>query len=348
MSDRIRIKGIRGFAMPTGTSHQNDQPARQPGVRVGIDLGGTKTEAIALAADGTELARERLPTPRDHYTATVDTIRVLVEGMDARFGTASVGVGIPGAIAPRSGRHGGLVKNANSTWLIGQPLHHDLEQALGRPVRVANDADCLALSESVDGAAAGAAVAFAVILGTGVGGGVVAHGRVLSGPNAIGGEWGHNPLPWPRLWDLPDGRTLDERPGPLCYCGLSGCIETFLSGPGLTTDHFHATGARLPAHEIAERADHGDAACAASMDRYCDRLGRALSTVINIIDPDVIVLGGGLSNITSLYTRIPRLWGRTVFSDTVSAALRPAVHGDSSGVRGAAWLWDQGAAVRSV
>lgn len=317
--------------------------------RFGIDLGGTKVEAIALAADGTELARERLTTPRGHYEATVDTIRVLIEGLDARFGRGSVGVGIPGAVSPATD----LVKNANSTWLIGQPFHRDLETALGRPVRVANDADCLALSEATDGAAAGATTAFAVILGTGVGGGVVANGRVLSGPNAIGGEWGHNPLPWPRLWDLPDGRTLDERPGEICYCGLSGCIETFLSGPGLTTDHHTATsfgihGARLSAAEIAERADQGDSACAASLERYCDRLARALSTVINILDPEVIVLGGGLSNIDALYTRVPAMWTRTVFSDTVATKLRKAVHGDSSGVRGAAWLWDQGDAVRSV
>ncbi|MGC2857207.1 ROK family protein [Novispirillum sp. DQ9] len=312
--------------------------------RFGIDLGGTKIEAIALDAHGRELARERLVTPRGHYDATIDTIRVLIEGLDARFGRGSVGVGIPGTVSPASG----VVKNANSTWLIGQPLHRDLEAALGRPVRVANDADCLALSEATDGAAAGAAIAFAVILGTGVGGGVVTHGRVLTGPNAIGGEWGHNPLPWPRLWDLPDGRTLDERPGPLCYCGLQGCIETFLCGPGLTTDHHAATGATLPPQEIAARATQGDAACAASMDRYCDRLGRALSTVINILDPEVVVLGGGLSNIAMLYERIPALWARTIFSDTVATTLRPAMHGDSSGVRGAAWLWDQGEAVRSV
>lgn len=317
-------------------------PATRP--RFGIDLGGTKIEAIALDAQGNELARERLVTPRGHYEATVDTIRVLVEGLDARFGKGSVGVGIPGTVSPASD----LVKNANSTWLIGQPLHRDLEAALGRPVRVANDADCLALSEATDGAAAGAAIAFAVILGTGVGGGLVAHGRVLTGPNAIGGEWGHNPLPWPRLWDLPDGRTIDERPGPLCYCGLQGCIETFLSGPGLTTDHHAATGAKLPAQDIAERAAQGDAACMATMDRYCDRLGRALSTVINILDPEVVVLGGGLSNIPMLYQRIPALWARTIFSDTVATRLAQAVHGDSSGVRGAAWLWDQGEAVRSV
>lgn len=312
--------------------------------RFGVDLGGTKVEIVALGADGAELARERVTTPRGHYAATVDTIRALVTGFDARFGRGSVGVGIPGTISPATG----LVKNANSTWLIGKPLHRDLEAALGRPVRVANDADCLALSEAVDGAAAGAASAFAVILGTGVGGGLFAHGRVLTGPNAIGGEWGHNPLPWPRLWDLPDGRTVDERPGPMCYCGRPGCIETFLSGPGMTRDHHEATGARLFPEEIVERAAQGDASCTATLERYCDRLARALATVVNVLDPEVVVLAGGLSNIAVLIERVPAFWKHWVFSDTVATALRRAAHGDSSGVRGAAWLWDQGNSLRAV
>lgn len=313
-------------------------------IRIGIDLGGTKTEAIALDQHGRDLARERVATPRGDYDATLRTIAALVSGLTARFGPGSVGVGIPGTVSPASG----LVKNANSTWLIGQPLHRDLEQALGTPVKIANDADCLALSEAADGAAADAAIAFAVILGTGVGGGVVAHGRVLTGPNAIGGEWGHNPLPAPRLWDGPDGTPLDERPGPTCYCGRMGCIETWLSGPGLARDHQHMTGEPLDARDIAQAAAQGSPGARATLDRYCDRLARALAGIINILDPGVIVLGGGLSNVPMLYERVPALWRGHVFSDTVATALRPAKHGDSSGVRGAAWLWDQGDSLRTV
>lgn len=312
--------------------------------RFGVDLGGTKIEVLALAADGSTLARERVDTPRGNYEGTVRAVAGLVSGLTTRFGEGSVGVGIPGTVSPRTD----LVKNANSTWLIGQPLHRDLEAALGQPVRVANDADCLALSEAVDGAAAGAATAFAVILGTGVGGGVVAHGRVLTGPNAIGGEWGHNPLPAPRLWETADGQTIDERPGEACYCGRMGCIETWLSGPGLSRDHRRMTGEDLDARDIALAHAQGSPGAEATLDRYCDRLARSLAGVLNILDPDVVVLGGGLSNIDALYERVPAIWGRYVFSDGVETPLRKAVHGDSSGVRGAAWLWDQGDALRAV
>ena len=267
--------------------------------RIGVDLGGTKTEAIALDAAGREVFRKRVPTPRGDYEATLNTIAALV----AEAGEGSVGVGIPGALSHASG----LVKNANSTWLIGKPLKQDLERALGREVRLANDANCFALSEATDGAGAGAEAVFGVILGTGVGGGVVLRGRIVEGANAIAGEWGHNPLPLPRAEDMP------LRP---CYCGRAGCIETYLSGPAL------------------ER-DGGEAA----LERYCERLARALAGVINILDPDVIVLGGGVSNVARLYDEIPQLWPRYVFSDRVVTRLVPPRHGDSSGVRGAAWLW---------
>jgi fructokinase len=269
-------------------------------MRIGIDLGGTKTEALALDAHGRETFRKRVPTPRGDYRATLKTIASLVE----EAGEGSVGVGIPGALSQATG----LVKNANSTWLIGKPLKQDLERALGREVRLANDANCFALSEARDGAGEGAEVVFGVILGTGVGGGVVVRGRLLGGANAIAGEWGHTPLPLPRAEDLP------LRP---CYCGREGCIETYLSGPAL------------------ER-DGGEAA----LDPYCERLARALAGVINILDPDVIVLGGGVSNIARLYDEVPKLWPRYVFSDHVATRLLPPKHGDSSGVRGAAWLWE--------
>ncbi len=262
-------------------------------------------------------------TERGSYDGTIRTIVALVEALEAELSApARVGIGLPGAISPATG----LVKNANSTWLIGRPFDRDLAQALGRPVRLANDADCFALSEATDGAGAGAATVFGVILGTGIGGGIVAHGRLLAGPNAIAGEWGHNPLPWPGD---------DERPGPPCYCGKHGCIETFLSGPGLARDH----GGGLTAADIAARAATGDAAAQAALARHADRLARALATVINVVDPEVVVLGGGLSNIADLYAAVPARWGRYVFSDTVATRLAPPRHGDSSGVRGAAWLW---------
>jgi len=272
---------------------------RGAALRIGVDLGGTKIEALGLDVAGREVFRKRVPTPRGDYGATLAAIAGLVK----EAGDGTVGVGIPGALS----RATGLVKNANSTWLIGKPLQQDLEKAIGREIRLANDANCFALSEAVDGAGQGAGVVFGVILGTGVGGGIVVRGEVLTGPNAIAGEWGHNPLP------LPEGSDLPLRP---CYCGRSGCIETYLSGPAL------------------ER-DGGEAA----LGRYEERLARALAGVINILDPDVIVLGGGVSKVARLYQSVPKLWQRHVFSDQVATRLLPPRHGDASGVRGAAWLW---------
>ncbi|MGH9329224.1 MAG: ROK family protein [Vicinamibacterales bacterium] len=307
-------------------------------MRIGIDLGGTKIEGVALADEGRELARRRVATPRDDYEGTLSAIAALAADLErsaasARAGSKSqvtVGVGIPGSIS----RASGLVKNANSTWLNGRPLDRDLQARLVRPVRVANDANCFALSEAADGAGAGARVVFGVIIGTGTGGGVVVNGAVVEGPNRIAGEWGHNPMPWPEA---------GECPGPPCYCGRTGCIETFLSGPGLARDHGHGspriTAERLSAEEIAARAEAGEPAATATLARYHARMARALAGVINVLDPDVIVLGGGLSHIDSLYTRVPQLWGRFVFSDTVETRLVKAKHGDTSGVRGAAWLW---------
>ncbi|HHM05845.1 MAG TPA: ROK family protein [Gammaproteobacteria bacterium] len=298
-------------------------------MRIGIDLGGTKIEGIALGEGGTLLCRRRLATPAGDYPATVRAMAGLVHAIESATGRrGTVGVGAPGALSPVTGK----IRNANSTCLIGQALDRDLSAALQRPVRLANDANCFALSEAVDGAAAGAAVVFGVILGTGTGGGLVVDGRVLTGRNAIAGEWGHNPLPWP---------TADEQPGPPCYCGKRGCIETFLSGPGLERDFAATTAATLAAADIARRAGAGDEQCEAVLQRYEQRLARALATVINVLDPDVIVLGGGLSNVERLYQRVPRLWGRWVFSDHVATPLVPPLHGDSSGVRGAAWLWPQ-------
>jgi fructokinase len=294
-------------------------------MRIGIDLGGTKIEAIALGDDGGELARRRIPTPRGDYEGTLDAIAGLIAGIEGALGRrGSVGIGIPGAISPASG----LVKNANSTWLIGRPLTNGLERLLGRPVWIANDANCFALSEAVDGAGAGAPVVFGVILGTGVGGGVVVNGSVLTGPNAIAGEWGHNLLPAPNA---------DESPGPQCYCGRRGCIETFLSGPGMIRDHRHITGNTTTPEEIVVLAAQGERTAEATLIRYEERLARALASVINVLDPDVIVLGGGLSKIARLYETVPRLWGQFVFSDRVDTRLVPPHHGDSSGVRGAAW-----------
>jgi fructokinase len=259
----------------------------------------------------------------------LEAIARVVEDLEETLGTrATVGVGMPGTISPATG----LVKNANSTWLIGQALDRDLAARLGRPVRLANDANCFALSEATDGAGRGARVVFGVIVGTGTGGGIAVDGRVLVGPNAVAGEWGHNPLPWPR-----EG----EWPGPSCYCGKTACIETFLSGPALTRDHEMATGERVAAPELARRAEAGDGAAEATLARYEDRMARALAVVINILDPDVIVLGGGMSNLGRLYESVPRLWTEYAFSDRVDTPLRAAMHGDSSGVRGAAWLWPE-------
>jgi fructokinase len=297
-------------------------------VRIGIDLGGTKIEAIALDSRGQERFRQRVPTPRGDYAGTIDAVASLVAHAEAVVGTSTVGIGMPGVVSPASG----LVKNANSTWLNGRPLSEDLAARLQRPVRLANDANCFALSEAIDGAAAGKPVVFGVILGTGVGGGLVVGGQVVTGANAIAGEWGHNALPWPNS---------EELPGPPCYCGRSGCIETFLSGPGLARDHEARTGTRLEPAAIISGASNGDRAAAETIAIYERRLARGLASIINVFDPDAIVLGGGLSNIGRLYDRIPRLWTEFVFSDAIVTRLVPAVHGDSSGVRGAAWLWNR-------
>lgn len=297
-------------------------------MRIGIDLGGTKIEGIVMDATSRVLARERVATPAGDYGATLGAITALVQRLEAAAGARElpVGVGTPGAVSRLTGR----MKNCNSTCLNGRAFPEDLAARLGRPVRIANDADCLALSEARDGAAAGQGTVFAAILGTGVGGGIVVRGQLLSGPNAIAGEWGHNPLPAPR-----DG----ERPGPACYCGRHGCIEAWLSGPALSADHARYRGELLSAEVIAQRAAAGDAACDASLARHEERLARALAGVINLLDPDSIVLGGGLSRIARLYERVPELWRGHVFSDRVDTRLVPAQHGDSSGVRGAAWLW---------
>ncbi len=297
------------------------------GFRIGVDLGGSKIEGAAIDASGVVRLRRRIPTPAGDYRGTIAAIVCVVADLERQIGApASVGIGMPGAISPATG----LVKNANSTWLNGRPLRHDLEAALGRPVRLANDANCFALSEAADGAAAGHRIVFGVILGTGVGGGIVADGRLLVGANAIAGEWGHNPLPWPRS---------DELPGPACYCGRSGCIETFLSGPGMAADHRRHIGEDLAPAELARSADMGDSNCRATLERYVDRLARSLAAVVNLVDPDAIVLGGGLSAIAALYDEVPRRWGRHVFSDRVDTRLLAPLHGDASGVRGAAWLW---------
>jgi fructokinase len=301
-------------------------------MRIGIDLGGTKIEGIALDDDGGVLARRRVATPKQDYEGTVEAIASLAESLEAETSArASVGVGMPGAISPASG----LVKNANSTWLIGRPLDRDLATRLGRPVRLANDANCFALSEAVDGAASDARVVFGVIVGTGTGGGVVVDRKVLTGPNAIAGEWGHNPLPWP-------DPAAGEWPGPPCYCGKTGCVETFLSGTGLARDYRQATGEAVEGPEIVARAGRGEAAADAALARYEARMAKALAVVLNILDPDVVVLGGGMSQVARLYGTVPRLWQQWSFSDRVDTRLRPPVHGDSSGVRGAAWLWGPG------
>jgi fructokinase len=295
-------------------------------LRIGIDLGGTKIESIAM--DGpVELVRLRLPAPRGDYDATIRAIRELVDATRSVVGqSGTIGIGIPGSMSAQTG----LVKNANSTWIIGRPLDRDLEMALGQPVRIANDANCFTLSEATDGAAQGAHTVFGVIIGTGTGGGIVVNGRVLEGRHRICGEWGHNPLPWPQASELP---------GPPCYCGQSGCIETFLSGPGLTRAYAGPAGLELDASDIAALAGAGELVAMRVLDVYEDRLARALASIINVLDPDVIVLGGGLSNIRRLYTNVPARWRPFVFSDSADTPLVPALHGDSSGVRGAAWLW---------
>ena len=297
-------------------------------MRIGIDLGGTKIEGIAIADDGAERLRRRIAAPRGDYRDTLDAVYGLVREIERELGAGgTVGVGIPGTISPATG----LIKNSNSTWLNGRPLGDDLALLLDRPIRFANDANCFALSEATDGAAAGAHVVFGVIVGTGTGGGVVIDGQVLVGANAIGGEWGHNPLPAARGV---------ESPGPACYCGRSGCIESFLSGPALARDYVENGGVSITAKDIAALAASGDALADAALRRYEERMARALGSIINVLDPDVIVLGGGLSNIDRLYVNVPKLWSPHIFSDGVVTRLVRAMHGDSSGVRGAAWLWD--------
>jgi len=299
-----------------------------PSLRLGIDLGGSKIEIVALDVHGTERLRRRVPTPKEDYPATLAAVAGLVNDAEHELQTrGTVGIGTPGSIS----RATGLLRGSNSVCLNGQPVRRDLEAVLGRPVRITNDANCFALSEATDGAGAGAGVVFGAILDTGVGAGIVVHGHVLDGPNAIAGEWGNNPLPWPRD---------DERPGFRCFCGQHGCIETFLSGPGLARDHAKVTGETLDVPQIVARVAAGDAACNATLDRYDERLARALAHMMNIVDPDVIVLGGGLSNIDRIYENVPRLWGRWVFCDRVDTRLVRNVYGDSSGVRGAAWLWN--------
>jgi fructokinase len=297
--------------------------------RIGVDLGGTKTEIIALTESGEELLRRRVPTPRDNYRAILETVRDLIVSAEAEIGEeATIGIGTPGAVS----RATGLIKNSNSTCLNGRPLLADLAGLLNRPIRMSNDANCFALSEAIDGAARGEQIVFGVIVGTGTGAGIVVRGRVLEGANAIAGEWGHNPLPWPR------GR---EIPGPRCYCGKQGCIETFLSGPGMANDHAGTTGERLEPVAIVGRAEEGDGPCGETLRRYEDRMARSLAHVINMLDPHVIVLGGGMSNISRLYETVPLLWARYVFSDKVDTRLVAPRYGDSSGVRGAALLWGE-------
>jgi predicted NBD/HSP70 family sugar kinase len=300
-------------------------------LRIGVDLGGTKIEVIVLDESGKALDRRRVPTPAGDYDGTVAAIAGLIGQAQERWGSAAgIGIGTPGAISKATG----LLKNSNSTCLNGRDLLGDLEARVGRRIHIANDANCFALSEATDGAGAGARIVFGVILGTGVGGGLVVDGRIVDGPNGITGEWGHNPLP------LGDGTGRDA-PLP-CYCGKSGCVETFLSGPALERDHAwvggEPAGQRLDAARIAQLAAAGDESCARTLGRYAASLAQALAVVINIVDPDVIVLGGGISNIDSLYEQVPRHWGRWVFSDEVRTRLARNRHGDSSGVRGAAWL----------
>lgn len=324
-------------------------------IRLGVDLGGSKIEIAAIDDAGAFVLRRRIASPSASYEAIVEAVAALIEGAERELGhRCPVGIGTPGSIS----RATGLLRNSNTVCLNGKPLRTDLEARLGREIRLANDADCFALSEALDGAAAGARVVFGVILGTGVGGGIVVRGRVLDGVNAIAGEWGHNPLPYFQfrhaktdhtetgthpatgeriVHPWPNPREFD---GPQCYCGKKGCIEAYLSGPALAADHVRYGGEELPAHEIAQLAAAGYGPCSKTLARYEERLARALASVINILDPDVIVLGGGLSNIARLYDNVPRLWPRYVFSDRIDTRLVPPKFGDSSGVRGAAWLWN--------
>jgi fructokinase len=298
-------------------------------LRLGIDLGGSKIAGVALDPDGTQLAQHRMPAPRLDYAATLHAIGAMVAALEQQAGgRGTIGVGMPGSISPSTG----LAQNANSTWLNGRPFAADLEVHLARPVRLANDANCFALSEAVDGAGAGATSVFGVILGTGCGGGLIHRGELIDGPHRIGGEWGHNPLPWAEP---------DEHPGPLCWCGRHGCMETWVSGPGLEADHARVCGETLASEEIAGRATTGDPHAHASLDRHAERLARGLAHVVNIFDPHVIVLGGGLSNLPHLYQVLPDRMARHVFADQPRITVKPPRWGDASGVRGAAWLWRQ-------
>jgi fructokinase len=305
----------------TGSSSQH-------GFRIGIDLGGSKIEGIVISPGAAELARYRVATPRNDYTATiaaiVDLTARLMQGIPAG---ATIGIAVPGSISPLTG----LMQNANSTWLNGRPFDRDLALALATPVRLANDANCFALSEALDGAAQNARIVFGVILGTGCGGGLVVNGRLLDGPRGIGGEWGHNPLPW---------TTFDEYPGPACWCGRKGCLETWVSGPGMAADHARLTEETLTAEEIAARAERGNGAARATLSRHADRVARGLAPVVNIIDPDVLVLGGGLSQLSHLYEQLPQLMGPHIFADRASVVIKAPRWGDASGSRGAARLWD--------
>lgn len=297
------------------------------GLRLGIDLGGTKIEGRVLAADGAEIARRRILAPQGDYESSVRALTDIITSLEADVGgTATVGIAMPGSLSPSTG----LVRNANSVWLNGKPLRQDLEAALGRPVRMANDANCFALSEATDGAAAGAKSVFGVIVGTGCGGGIVIDGKVLEGARGIGGEWGHNPLPWSEP---------DEHPGPQCWCGRLGCMEMWASGTGLSADYKRRTGELVSGHEIVARARLGEPAARTSLDRHASRLARGLAHIVNVVDPEVIVLGGGLSKLPHLYEVLPALAAPYVFSDVASLDIRPPKWGDASGVRGAAWLW---------
>ena len=297
--------------------------------RIGIDLGGTKISGVVLDDAGARIAERRVASPQSDYRSTIEALAELASALEAEVAAdASIGIGMPGSLSPATG----LVQNANSTWLNGRPLKTDLETRLGRPVRLANDANCFALSEATDGAGAGAPIVFGVIIGTGCGGGIVINGRIVDGPRGIGGEWGHNPLPW---------SDANEHPGPTCWCGRPGCMETWVSGPGMAADHLRATGEALTAEEIAQRASAGDAKSHATLDRYASRLGRGLAHVVNLIDPHVIVLGGGLSQISSLYSALGHTMQRYILADHAHIDIRPPKWGDDSGVRGAAWLWNE-------
>jgi len=301
-------------------------------IQIGIDFGGTKVEAAALDASGAYLARVRAPNPGS-YDAAIETIRDLIAQVEQQAGgVGTVGIGLPGSISPTTG----VMRNSNSTYLNGRTFREDLTTALKRDVRLANDANCLALSEAVDGAAAGAKVAFAIILGTGCGGGLVVDGRLIDGANGIAGEWGHMPLPWP---------TLEESPGPQCWCGQRGCLEMWVSGTGLRHDYAQHAGQALSGEAIIDRLRQGEPAAKAAFDRYIDRLGRAIAALCNIVDPDAIVLGGGLSNVAEIYERLPAAIEPRVFSDRWRTKIAPAVWGDASGVRGAARLWEAPVAV---